>query len=213
MDKDFWLQCWENNDIGFHQKNINPRLCAYWDLVASDSKPVFVPLCGKSLDMTYFAKRGHQVIGVELSESAVKEFFSELDLKPQVRNEGSFQVYEAGSYQIFCGDIFELNIDFTGVSYVYDRASLIALKQQMRQDYCKWLLKNLPHAKILLLTIEFDDGQAGPPFSIPLEELQARLSDGFTMECLIEESIDNTKVPHKQIQYLIERVHKLSPKS
>ena len=45
---------------------------------------VFVPLCGKSVDMLWFAKQGLDVIGIELSEIAVTQFFAENDLQATV---------------------------------------------------------------------------------------------------------------------------------
>lgn len=46
---------------------------------------VFVPLCGKSLDMIWLAQQGHEVIGVELSPVAVEDFFRENGLNPVQR--------------------------------------------------------------------------------------------------------------------------------
>jgi thiopurine S-methyltransferase len=52
MDKDFWLERWERKEIGFHQNEINPYLIQYWqELNINHGGEVFVPLCGKSLDM------------------------------------------------------------------------------------------------------------------------------------------------------------------
>ena len=213
MSKDFWLDCWDKGEIRFHQKNINPQLTSFWPNIAKDKKPVFVPLCGKTLDMTYFAKRGHKVIGVEFSEKAILEFFSSLQLTPSVQSKGSFNIYEAENYQIYCGDLFHLDINLQEIAYVYDRASYIALNEETRKKYREWLIKHLSHAHILLLSIEFDNLEAGPPFSISQEELKEGFSSAYKIETLIDEEIDKSKVPHSQIiNQLIERVHKLSPK-
>ena len=61
MDPSFWHDRWENQDIGFHQADIDALLPAYWPRLelASDA-PVFVPLCGKSLDMVWLAQQGHR---------------------------------------------------------------------------------------------------------------------------------------------------------
>ena len=38
---------------------------------------VFVPLCGKSLDMVWLLEQGFSVTGCEISELAVQQFFTE----------------------------------------------------------------------------------------------------------------------------------------
>ena len=63
------------------------RCCpTYWPRLelASDA-PVFVPLCGKSLDMVWLAQQGHRVIGAELSQRAIDDFFAERGLAPTTR--------------------------------------------------------------------------------------------------------------------------------
>lgn len=39
------------------------------------------PLCGKSLDMLWVSKLGHEVVGVEFVKSACEEFFTENNIK------------------------------------------------------------------------------------------------------------------------------------
>ena len=78
MKKEFWLERWERQEIGFHQSEINPYLCQYWNEVhAARESEVFVPLCGKSRDMLWLRKQGHTVLGVELSAIAAQAFFKE----------------------------------------------------------------------------------------------------------------------------------------
>ena len=214
MSKNFWLKRWEAGQIGFHQKNINPQLEKSWQSIKTNERPVFVPLCGKTLDMTFLAANGHKVIGVEFSEQAIKDFFNSLELEPHIRTDGTFKIFEAGSYQIYCGDLFQLELDFSNIAYIYDRASYIALDASQREKYRNWISKHLPHVSILLLTIEFDHLTAGPPFSISKTELEQGFSSAFHLQCLFDEFIDKEKSPHSDITtYLIERVHKLTPKS
>ena len=81
MKAEFWLQRWQNSEIGFHRDEVNPNLLEYIDalgLKTGDS--VLVPLCGKSKDMVWLAQRGVNVVGVELSEIAIAAFFEENQL-------------------------------------------------------------------------------------------------------------------------------------
>jgi thiopurine S-methyltransferase len=76
MDKDFWLTKWASNRIGFHLTDVNPLLIEYWpELSPKEEEQVLVPLCGKSEDLVWLASKHQKVIGVELSEIAVRAFF------------------------------------------------------------------------------------------------------------------------------------------
>ncbi len=75
MGKDFWLNRWNQNEIGWHQTEVEPALIEW----ATHLKPgrILVPLCGKSLDMVWLRDQGFKVVGVELSAIACETFFRE----------------------------------------------------------------------------------------------------------------------------------------
>lgn len=75
MHEDFWRARWSRNEIGFHLPEVNPWLLRHWPRASRGR--VLVPLCGKSLDMTWLAGQGLQILGVELMETAVQAFFAE----------------------------------------------------------------------------------------------------------------------------------------
>jgi thiopurine S-methyltransferase len=181
MDPDFWHERWKNQDIGFHQPDFHALLQKYWPrLEIPAAAPVFVPLCGKSLDMVWLAQQGHRVIGAELSERAIDDFFAGQGLTPTARPAGSFTVKSAGAYELWCGDIFELPREaVAGVAGVYDRAALIALPPDLRSRYAATLKTLLPEpSPILLITLDYPQAQMlGPPFSVPPTQVHA-LFDG-----------------------------------
>lgn len=75
MQPEFWHK-WESNQIGFHLPEVNPYLQRHWSqLTLPTQARVLVPLCGKSLDLLWLAGRGHPVLGVELSQKAIEDFF------------------------------------------------------------------------------------------------------------------------------------------
>ena len=75
MKPEFWLKRWQDRwQIGFHQSEPEPLLTEFFPKAAPGSK-VFVPLCGKSLDMVWLAQQGYQVVGVEPSALACFELF------------------------------------------------------------------------------------------------------------------------------------------
>ncbi len=177
MQKDFWLERWEREEIGFHQNEFNSYLRQYWDeLHLAPGSVVFVPLCGKSRDMLWLREHGYHVLGVELSAIAAQAFFKENGYSPQHINRNKFDDYTANGISILCGDFFDLSKDdLAKVSAVYDRASLIALPPEMRVRYVRHLVNILPPAtQILLITVDYPQSEMqGPPFSVATDEVEA----------------------------------------
>jgi len=186
MKHTFWLERWEQNQIGFHQAEINHYLSTHWaELGLGEGVPVFVPLCGKSLDMLWLREQGHPVLGVELSEKAVIAFFNENDLSAAVSSNEAFHIYQTEGLKLLAGDFFALSpAELDGVRAVYDRASLIALPPPMRKDYAAHMATLLPAgAHILLVTMEYPEGALeGPPFSVSEEEVHALFGENFTID-------------------------------
>lgn len=177
MKNDFWLECWQREEIGFHQNAINPYLHQYWqELHLAPGSEVFVPLCGKSRDMRWLRKQGHSVLGVELSPIAVQAFFKESGDSPHHLISGKFDRYETDDISILCGDFFDLGKDdLTKVRAVYDRASLVALPPDMCECYVSHLMSILPPAtQILLITLDYPQAEmSGPPFSVSADKVTA----------------------------------------
>ena len=184
----FWRERWEQNQIPFHQAEVNPLLEQFWTSLALDAEsPVFVPLCGKSRDMHWLREQGHRVVGVELSPIACRDFFADAGMEPRLFDHGSFQVYEAEGYRLLCGDLFALStVDLEGVSAVFDRASLFAFPAERRRDYARAMGNVLsPGARTLLLTFEYETGtMTGPPFSVTEEEVLELYGGAFDVEQL-----------------------------
>ena len=175
MEKDFWLERWVREEIGFHEGEVNAYLLEFWqELQLKPADTVFVPLCGKSLDLQWLREQGNSVLGVELSKIAVQAFFNENGYVAAHAVQGQFERCEAGGICILCGDFFELSCrDVEAVGGVYDRASMIALPPDMRKRYVQKLVSILPAGtKILLIAIDYmQEEMAGPPFALAEAEV------------------------------------------
>ena len=56
MEPGFWHDRWVRAEIGFHKQEINVHLQQFWNcLELHPGERVFVPLCGKSLDLLWLA--------------------------------------------------------------------------------------------------------------------------------------------------------------
>jgi thiopurine S-methyltransferase len=175
MDADFWLQRWQEGQIGFHRDDVMPLLDKHWpSLELPPGSRVLVPLCGKSLDMHWLAAQGHRVLGVELSPLAVTQFFEEAGLEPSRTNSRYGEHFSAGPIEILLGDAFGLDPTLLGdVAGVYDRAALIALPPDLRRRYRDTTYAALPPGcRGLLITLEYLQAQKnGPPFSVAQAEV------------------------------------------
>ncbi|MDH3972874.1 MAG: thiopurine S-methyltransferase [Deltaproteobacteria bacterium] len=219
MNREFWISKWKKGETGFHQDEINPYLKKFWPEIGLEKgRTVFVPLCGKSRDMSWLAGEGYPVLGVELSSLACEAFFSEKGLQPDCRKPGLFSRYHCGDISLLCGDLFDLTTDdLKDVRAVYDRASLIALPPDMRERYAAHLKKNLPqNVPMLLLTLSYGEGEMnGPPFSVTVDEVKKLYSDTFHVRNVLSRDIIEEEPLFKSrgLASLIEKVYLLVPLS
>lgn len=177
MDPDYWLERWRSGNTPFHQPQVNTDLQRFWpSLQLPPASSVFVPLCGKSLDMSWLRARGHSVVGVELSAPAIAEFYAAEGLHPTRNSSGRLECMEAAGYELYVGDLFDLEAGhLAAVRGVYDRAALVALPPELRARYARHLMAILPaRCSMLLLTVDYPQQQMpGPPFAVGADEIRA----------------------------------------
>jgi thiopurine S-methyltransferase len=171
MEPQFWIDSWNlgGSKTSFHRRDIHPYVLEHLPPSALRGKRVLVPLCGKTLDMAYFREHAAHVIGVELVEQAVLQFFAEQSL-PFTRWGNRF---EAERLTLVCGDFFSLTPEDTGrLDLVYDRAALVALPLPMRRRYVAKIEELLPiGGRQLINTLEYAPLLPEPPFSISPSEV------------------------------------------
>lgn len=186
MDSEFWHERWENNQIGFHLNEVNKVLLKYWPVMQLEQgQRVFVPLCGKTLDIIWLLQQGVEVVGVELSEIALDELAADISDQLQLIIEkdkrGDKIFYQADKLTLISGDFFALSSQDIGpVDWIYDRAALVALPQEMRQQYSQHLRLISDHAPQFLVTLNYDQNEmAGPPFSVAEQEVVSLYQDNY----------------------------------
>lgn len=175
MDASFWHQRWEKNEIAFHQSKANPLLVEYFhELSLAKGSRIFVPLCGKTLDISWLLSNGYRVAGAELSKVAIEQLFMELGVQPKILGVGEVDQWSAKNIDIFVGDIFALSRKILGpVDAVYDRAALVAFPEDMRNRYTAHLTEMTDKAPQLLICYDYDQRlMEGPPFSVSNEEVK-----------------------------------------
>lgn len=187
MENHYWLDKWQNNDIAFHENNINTHLKIYLEkLNLNPGDTILVPLCGKTKDMLWLAECGLQVIGIELSPIACHDFFAELNITPQITKLSHFTKYQYNNIQILCGDIFTLsNSDLPIIHAIFDCKSLIALPPNLRKKYVDHILGCTgDNIKILLLVLDTNCHTNTPPYSVNNIEVELLYGSHFKIELL-----------------------------
>lgn len=217
METDFWHSRWENNLTGFHLNEVNPYLKAHFvSLGLKSAARIFVPLCGKSLDLMWLAEKGYEVVGVELSPIAVEAFFTENNMQAQLDTVDGLSRWQSGNITVFCGDFFNLSVAVLGqVDAVYDRASLIALPVSMRKEYADKLTQLAENAPKLLITLEYQQSKMdGPPFSVTENEITALYGEHYQIKCLSAQDVldNNPKFKERGLTYMNESCYLLLAK-
>ncbi|MCR9191699.1 MAG: thiopurine S-methyltransferase [Gammaproteobacteria bacterium] len=212
MNHQYWHQKWASDNIGFDQKKPNTLMQRYFpSLNLKPGARIFVPLCGKSIDMLWFLKQGYDVIGIELSSVACEAFFSENNLPVNMTKMGDFDVYTSHNITLLAGDFFKLDKQMLGkVDGVYDRASLIALPTTIRQSYALHLSQLLkPGAQMLVITTAYDKTtMQGPPFSVDEDEIKHLFSPSFDIQQWYSKPLRDIPA-HLQTKGLLEATEQL----
>ncbi len=200
MKKDFWAERWADGRIGFHQPKAHDFLARHADRLRP-ARSVYVPLCGKSLDLLWLAGNVAPVLGTEFVRPAIDSFFAEQGDTATVADVGPFRVHRGGklaTVALFEGDAFALTpaaiaaaLGGSGtVDAVYDRAALVALDPPTRNRYVAGLVGLLSAGgKILLVVFDYDGRKLdGPPWPVGPAEVERLFGEHGTVELLEERS-------------------------
>ncbi|XP_008845290.1 thiopurine S-methyltransferase isoform X2 [Nannospalax galili] len=192
-----WQDKWVRRHISFHQEQGHQLLKKYLDtfLEGESGLRVFFPLCGKAVEMKWFADRGHSVVGVEISELGIREFFAEQNISyseepiPEISGAKVFKS-SSGNISLYCCSIYDLP------SYADIMLSLL------RKGF-----------QYLLAILSYDPTKhAGPPFYVTDAELKKLFGPKCTIRCL--EETDAFKEQHREwgIDCLFEKLYLLTEK-
>ena len=216
MKPSFWNRCWERNSLGFHQETVHPFLEQFLlPRLTATTQHVFVPLCGKSLDMVWFAQR-MKVSGAELSEIACRDFFQDKELTYQQEQRDGFNVFSYQNIQLWQGDFFKLlPATIENIDWVYDRAAIIALPENMQHQYAQHLTTFIADKTTLfLISLEFPQKELeGPPFAISSSKVEQLFAD-FEVNCIAEHELVDKKFAQRtfNVSRLVERLYLIKKK-
>ncbi|MEM1106473.1 MAG: thiopurine S-methyltransferase [Pseudomonadota bacterium] len=180
MEEAFWQARWRDGKTAFHEGRSNRFLSAHLSVLGlSAGDTVYVPLCGKAVDLDWLLEQGYRVVGAEFNRGAVEAVFERLGLARDERGAGELVSQDGGRLRIFVGDVFDVTAEVLGpVQAVYDRAATVALPPALRARYAGHVAETARGAQQLVISFDYEQSQTeGPPFSVPAGDL-ARLHAG-----------------------------------
>jgi len=214
MEASFWHQKWERGDIAFHESEANLFLVEHFEkLNPAKGSRVFLPLCGKTRDIAWLLAHDYRVVGAELSELAVNELFKELGLEPEISKVEKLARYSAKDIDLLVGDIFDVSAEFLGpVNAIYDRAALVALPADVREQYTSHLMNITDTAPQLLITYEYDQRLIdGPPFSVNADEVKRHYGVAYQLKSVESKNVAGGlrgKVTSTETAWLLQKADK-----
>ncbi|XP_072008766.1 thiopurine S-methyltransferase [Engystomops pustulosus] len=217
VSQEDWKQKWETRNIGFHENNIHPFLAEFLnEMLGGRTKlNIFFPLCGKAVDMKWLADMGHSIVGVDVSELGLKEFFSEHNIpytEEAVAGIPGATVYKSssGNISLYCCSIYDISPSVIGkFDGIWDRGAMVAVNPGDRERYANVILSIMAKdCHYLLVTVEYDPKlHGGPPFFVPDSELENLLGASCSMKLL--KKIDGLTDKQKQwgLDLYFEKIH------
>jgi thiopurine S-methyltransferase len=198
-DPDFWINYWETDNVTWQAPIVSPWLEKHLDkfLGKKKKRKIFVPLCGKSLDMKLLLDLGHRVVGADCSGIACIDFFTENKIpgyfSEELTNEKGVKIIRHRSsclpITLYEGNIFDLTPDVVGpIDRILDRAALVALPPSIIEDQYLPLLTRLlkPGGKVLFASVSELPFPKAPPHAYKSTQIEGILKRFFSKINLLE---------------------------
>ena len=214
---EYWTDRWKGDKTGWHRLEVHDILIKYVDQLTGgrSNLRVFLPLCGKSVDMLWLADQGHTVVGVELAKQAIESFFTENNLtftvesvKMAASGEPA-EVYKCKEKKItiFCCDLFTFEEEDVGGKFdaIWDRGSLAAIVPSVNgKRYAKKMRSLLANdGNCILESHYYEFERDEPPASISDELRNELYGEDFDIKELEVNRIESVEFPYYLRYYLV----------
>nr|XP_005159845.1 thiopurine S-methyltransferase isoform X1 [Danio rerio] len=223
VDLSEWENCWQEGRISFHRSDVHNLLKANVDKLICGRREVrfFFPLCGKAVDMKWLADMGHTVVGVDISEKGIKEFFQEQNLEyneEAVADIPGAKLFKStdGKISIYQCDLYKFSSAVAGhFGGIWDRGALVAINPCDRQKYASLLVSLMSSdCRYLLDTLEYNpELYKGPPFFVSEDDIKTVFGGSCNIDLL--QSVGGLEEGHKswRLDSLTEKLYLLTTKT
>jgi len=167
----FWNKCYKEDDIGWDLGKPTPVFVDWCDNLDS-LKKICIPGSGNGYDPLYFASKGHDVTAIDFAEAPIAR------LKKESKNQKI-------NINTIKKDIFDLGeIFYDKFDYIVEYTCYCAIDPKMRVKYIEVmhnLLKDGGEMVAILLPLNKDSSEGGPPFGVNLDEALDMFNQKFSL--------------------------------
>jgi len=168
LNKEYWENRYQNNDIGWDTGSITKPLKEYIDQINDKNLKILIPGAGNSYEFDYLIENGFKnVYVIDISSQPINKLRSK---NPKFEN------------QIILGDFFEHKGEY---DIIIEQTFFCALNPILRKNYITKthsLLKS--KGKIVGLLFDFPLTKEGPPFGGNIDEYRDSFSELFAIKIL-----------------------------
>ncbi|XP_019849402.1 PREDICTED: probable thiopurine S-methyltransferase isoform X2 [Amphimedon queenslandica] len=192
-DSSYWNIRWTGGTTIWHKWEVDELLKKHYHFLqtGNNQSSIFVPLCGKSIDMKWLADKGHAVVGIDIVELAAQQFFTESNIPFKKLYESTDDMMKI---KFIVGDLFKCSVERIGsFDAIWDCNSIIAINPDDTKRYAKLLDSLLKSSgRILLSTYEFEDlsGRDQPPHNLPPDAVKGLFGEKYSIA--VKETLDHT---------------------
>ncbi|RUS87827.1 hypothetical protein EGW08_004426 [Elysia chlorotica] len=197
----YWIKRWEKDQIAFHKPEVHRMLIKHQKMLSANGKPknVFVPLCGKTLDLKWLIDQGIDTVGLDAAQTALQQVFTESGQEwvessvSLLGAEGKLFSSKDGQLKLYCGNMMTFSEEIAGTfDAVWDRGCIVALRREDIKRYAQ-IIKNILRSggRILVELLQFDvsimddiTSPTKPPPPFPMYEQD--LKNLYEPECYVE---------------------------
>lgn len=177
LNKSYWEQRYQNNEIGWNIGYPSTPLKTYIDQLKDKSVKILIPGAGNSYEAEYLWNSGFKNNYV-------------LDIAKQPLEHLKKRVPNFPESQLINNDFFELDEQF---DIILEQTFFCALNPSLRKKYVEKMTQLLkPNGKLVGLLFNFPLTESGPPFGGSVDEYISLFSNNFKIK-RIEPSTNSIK--------------------
>lgn len=169
LNKNYWEERYQNNEIGWDTGTITTPLQEYIDQIENKNLKILIPGAGNGYEYEYLINKGFtNVFVIDIAKKPLE------NIKSRMANYDENQLIE--------DDFFNHNQTY---DIIIEQTFFCALQPSLRQQYAEKAHSLLnPNGKIVGLLFQFPLTKIGPPFGGSIKEYQNLFSTKFEIKTL-----------------------------
>ncbi|MFM2229494.1 MAG: hypothetical protein RL607_752 [Bacteroidota bacterium] len=169
LNKDYWQNRYENNEMGWDTGSITQPLKEYIDQLTTKDLRILIPGAGNGHELEYLHQQGFQKVHV-------------VDYATQPLENIKKRIPHIASEQLIQVDFFEHEGTY---DLIIEQTFYCALDPELRDNYVRHMHHLLANnGKLIGLLFQFPLTEVGPPFGGSKEEYEQRFSSLFDIKTL-----------------------------